>query len=153
MDAAAVSAEAEAEGKGARETRLLNVVTHTGVAQFGEGEMRYGPEVTERQTLTLPSDATADETLDLLVQSPELRALSTLGNDDGVFTGSGSGTRLDELVPLGDPWLDTLHLFPGYTFNVVGGYDTDESTPQSFVKTSKGRTFIATTLMACPCWP
>ena len=38
---------------------------------------------------------------------------------------------------LGDPWLDTLHLFPGYTFIVVGGYDT-----QSFVKTSEGRTFI-----------
>ena len=36
----ALTAEAEAEGKGARETRLLNVVTHTGVAQFGEGKMR-----------------------------------------------------------------------------------------------------------------
>ena len=74
-----------------------------------------------------------DETLDLLVQSPELRALSTLGNDDGVFTGSGSGTRLEELVPLGHRWLDTLHVFPGYTFNVVGGYDT-----QFFVKTPEG---------------
>ena len=101
---------------------------HSGTAQFGAvGGFRYGPEETRTEAFALPNDATMEGVLFDVARhmTAEEHALTTLGNDDGLFVGAADEMRLGELLPVDKEngpihFLDKLHIFPGYTFAVGG---------------------------------
>ena len=118
---------------------------HSGTAQFGAvGGFRYGPEETRTEAFALPNDATMEGVLFDVARhmTAEEHALTTLGNDDGLFVGAADEMRLGELLPVDKEngpihFLDKLHIFPGYTFTVGGQGAT---AGQFFVKTLAGKT-------------